>query len=244
MGNQLGKILIVDDEDRIRVLLRMYLEKEGYLVEEMKDGILAFDRALHNDFDLIVLDVMLQGMNGIEICVNIRQMKETPILMLTARSDEDQRLEGFRAGADGYVTKPFSPREVTCRVNAIVSRSSSVDYFSRMKNGRANLVFPHLVIEPEAHRVLVDGIKIQLSLKEYDLLKAMAMHYGKIFTREELLKEVWNYEFGRDYRTVDTHIKRVREKLNAASPEAAQLIQTIWGVGYRLIDPSMAPATP
>ncbi|MEX2461694.1 MAG: response regulator transcription factor [Paenibacillaceae bacterium] len=237
MENRAGKILIVDDEDRIRTLLRMYLEKEGYLVEDTNDGMIALDRALHKDFDLIVLDVMLPGMNGIEICSNIRQIKETPILMLTARSDEDQRLDGFRAGADDYVTKPFSPREVTCRVNAIVSRSSAAAYLSWKKNVCTNLVFPHLVIEPDAHRVLVNGTKIQLTLKEYDLLNHMAIHYGKVFSREELLKEVWNYEFGVDFRTVDTHIKRVREKLNAASPEAALLIRTIWGVGYCLIDP-------
>jgi len=239
MNNHWGKILIVDDEDRIRALLRMYLEKEGYLIEETNDGIIALDKALHTHYDLIILDVMLPGMSGIEVCSSIRQQKETPILMLSARSDEDQRLDGFRAGVDDYVTKPFSPREVICRVNAIVSRSTAFDYFARKKNAQGNLVFPHLVIEPEAHRVIANGIKIPLSLKEYDLLMMLARHCGKVFTREELLKAVWNYEFIKDYRTVDTHIKRIREKLNAVSPKAAQWIHTIWGVGYGLKDPDV-----
>jgi two-component system response regulator ResD len=228
------RILVVDDEERIRRLLRMYLEKEGYVIQEAEDGEKALSLALDQDFDLILLDVMLPGMDGIEVCQRIRQVKATPILMLTAKGEEANRVQGFEVGADDYVVKPFSPREIIYRVKAILRRSSVTAYLSKDKVASNNIVFPHLVIEHDAHRVTAGGQEVSLTPKEYELLHYLASSPDKVFSRETLLKDVWNYEFFGDLRTVDTHVKRLREKLNKASPEAAAMITTVWGVGYKL----------
>ena len=228
------RILVVDDEERIRRLLRMYLEKEGYAIQEAEDGENALSLALDQDFDLILLDVMLPGMDGIEVCQRIRQVKATPILMLTAKGEEANRVQGFEVGADDYVVKPFSPREIIYRVKAILRRSSVTAYLSKDQVASNNIVFPHLVIEHDAHRVTAGGQEVSLTPKEYELLHYLASSPDKVFSRETLLKDVWNYEFFGDLRTVDTHVKRLREKLNKASPEAAAMITTVWGVGYKL----------
>jgi two-component system response regulator ResD len=227
-------ILVVDDEERIRRLLRMYLEKEGYLIEEAQDGEEALQKAGQRDYDLILLDLMLPGMDGIEVCSRLRQFKSTPVIMLTAKGEESNRVQGFEAGADDYVVKPFSPREVIYRVKAILRRSSATAYLSREVASSNNIVFPHLVIEHDAHRVTAEGKEVALTPKEYELLHYLAVSPDKVFSREDLLKDVWNYEFFGDLRTVDTHVKRLREKLNRVSPEAAAMITTVWGVGYKL----------
>jgi len=227
-------ILVVDDEERIRRLLRMYLEKEGYLIEEAQDGEEALQKAEQRDYDLILLDLMLPGMDGIEVCSRLRQFKSTPVIMLTAKGEESNRVQGFEAGADDYVVKPFSPREVIYRVKAILRRSSATAYLSKEVASSNNIVFPHLVIEHDAHRVTAEGKEVALTPKEYELLHYLAVSPDKVFSREDLLKDVWNYEFFGDLRTVDTHVKRLREKLNRVSPEAAAMITTVWGVGYKL----------
>jgi two-component system response regulator ResD len=228
------KILVVDDEERIRRLLRMYLEKEDYAIEEAQDGETALRMATDRDYDLILLDLMLPGMDGIEVCAKLRQIKSTPVIMLTAKGEENNRVQGFEAGADDYVVKPFSPREVIYRVKAILRRSSVTAYLSREVVSSNKIVFPHLVIEHDAHRVTAGGHEVALTPKEYELLHYLAMSPDKVFSREELLRDVWNYEFFGDLRTVDTHVKRLREKLNKVSPEAAAMITTVWGVGYKL----------
>ncbi|CAM3570168.1 response regulator transcription factor [Marinicrinis lubricantis] len=227
-------ILIVDDEERIRRLLRMYLEKEGYAIEEAEDGETALKKAIDKDYELILLDVMLPGIDGTEVCARLRTHKSTPIIMLTAKGEEVNRVQGFEAGADDYVVKPFSPREVIYRVRAILRRSSATAYLSKEGRASNNIVFPHLIIEHDAHRVTAGGVEISLTPKEYELLHYLAVSPDKVFSREELLKDVWNYEFFGDLRTVDTHVKRLREKLNRVSPEAAAMITTVWGVGYKL----------
>lgn len=229
-----SSILVVDDEDRIRRLLRMYLEKEGYLIDEAPDGETALQKALEQDYDLILLDVMLPGMDGIEVCGKLRQTKSTPIIMLTAKGEENNRVQGFEVGADDYVVKPFSPREVIYRVKAILRRSSATAYLSKEVASSNNIVFPNLIIEHDAHRVTAGGEEVALTPKEYELLHYLAISPDKVFSREELLKDVWNYEFFGDLRTVDTHVKRLREKLNKVSSEAATMITTVWGVGYKL----------
>lgn len=231
---QRSRILVVDDEERIRRLLRMYLEKEGYEIEETPDGESALQLALEQDFDLILLDIMLPGMDGVEVCTRLRQTKSTPIIMLTAKGEENNRVQGFEVGADDYVVKPFSPREVIYRVKAILRRSSATAYLSKEVASSNNIVFPHLIIEHDAHRVTAGGQEVALTPKEYELLHYLASSPDKVFSREELLKDVWNYEFFGDLRTVDTHVKRLREKLNKVSPEAATMITTVWGVGYKL----------
>lgn len=227
-------ILIVDDEERIRRLLRMYLEKEGYTIEEAEDGETALQKATEQDFDLILLDLMLPGIDGIEVCSRLRQVKATPVIMLSAKGEEANRVQGFEVGADDYVVKPFSPREVIYRVKAVLRRSSATAFLAKDSNSSNNIVFPHLIIEHDAHRVTAGGQEVALTPKEYELLHYLASSPDKVFSREELLKDVWNYEFFGDLRTVDTHVKRLREKLNKVSPEAAVMITTVWGVGYKL----------
>lgn len=234
MSDPIPTILVVDDEERIRRLLRMYLEKEGYLIEEAEDGETALKKALERNYDLILLDVMLPGMDGVMVCERLRQEKATPIIMLTAKGEESNRVQGFEVGADDYVVKPFSPREVIYRVKAILRRSSSTAYLATDSSTSNNIVFPHLIIEHDAHRVTAGGQEVSLTPKEYELLHYLANAPDKVFSREDLLKDVWNYEFFGDLRTVDTHVKRLREKLNKVSPEAAAMITTVWGVGYKL----------
>jgi two-component system response regulator ResD len=154
--------------------------------------------------------------------------------MLTAKGEETNRVSGFEVGADDYVVKPFSPREVIYRVKAILRRSSATAYLSKESTSSNNIVFPNLVIEHDAHRVTAGGQEVALTPKEYELLHYLAVSPDKVFSREELLKDVWNYEFFGDLRTVDTHVKRLREKLNKVSPDAAAMITTVWGVGYKL----------
>ncbi|SFB18869.1 two-component system, OmpR family, response regulator ResD [Cohnella sp. OV330] len=229
-----NRILVVDDEERIRRLLRMYLEKEGYVIEEAEDGETALKLALEEEYDLIVLDLMLPGIDGMEVCSRLRQSKATPVIMLTAKGEEVNRVQGFEAGADDYVVKPFSPREVIFRIKAILRRSSATAFLSKELNTSNNIVFPHLVIEHDAHRVTAGGQEVNLTPKEYELLHYLASSPDKVFSREDLLKDVWNYDFFGDLRTVDTHVKRLREKLNRVSTEAAAMITTVWGVGYKL----------
>ncbi|MCR2803052.1 response regulator transcription factor [Paenibacillus soyae] len=229
-----NRILVVDDEERIRRLLKMYLEKEGYTIDEAEDGETALRLASNTDYALILLDVMLPGIDGVEVCSRLRQVKATPVIMLTAKGEEMNRVQGFEVGADDYVVKPFSPREVIYRVKAILRRSSATAFLTKELNTSNNIVFPHLVIEHDAHRVTAGGQEVSLTPKEYELLHYLAVSPDKVFSREELLKDVWNYEFFGDLRTVDTHVKRLREKLNKVSSEAASMITTVWGVGYKL----------
>ncbi|AYB38727.1 response regulator transcription factor [Brevibacillus laterosporus] len=229
------RILIVDDEERIRRLLKMYLERENYYIDEAEHGEEALDKALNQDYDIILLDLMLPGMDGIEVCEKIREQKATPIIMLTAKGEETNRVNGFEAGADDYVVKPFSPREVVFRVKAILRRSSATAFLKTdTVSSHSILVFPELTIDHDAHKVTANGVEVNLTPKEYELLHYLALSPDKVFTREELLKDVWHYDFFGDLRTVDTHIKRLREKLNKVSPDAAQMISTVWGVGYKL----------
>ncbi|GGM22614.1 DNA-binding response regulator [Paraliobacillus quinghaiensis] len=228
-----NNILIVEDEDRIRRLLRMYLEREGYSVEEAEDGEIGLELALKNDFTLIILDLMLPGENGIEVCRKIREEKATPIIMLTAKGEEANRVEGFEVGTDDYIVKPFSPREVVLRVKALLRRSSTIPVPTAESKTKDVLEFAHILIDNDAHRVLADGVEVGLTPKEYELLHFLASAPDKVFDRERLLKEVWKYEFFGDLRTVDTHVKRLREKLNKVSKDAAKMIVTVWGVGYK-----------
>lgn len=228
------RILVVDDEARIRRLVRMYLEREGYEIEEAEDGDTALAKAVETDYDLILLDLMLPGMDGIDVCQELRKKKATPVIMLTARGEETNRIQGFEVGADDYVVKPFSPRELVHRVKALLRRASATAYLKTDQSANNAIVFPDLTIDHDAHRVVAGGEEVNLTPKEYELLHYLAQSPDKVFSREELLKDVWHYDFFGDLRTVDTHVKRLREKLNRASPEAAAMIATVWGVGYKL----------
>jgi two-component system, OmpR family, response regulator ResD len=228
-----AKILVVDDEERIRRLLKMYLERENYVIEEAENGEVALEKALQSDYDLILLDLMMPGKDGIEVCKEIREVKATPIIMLTAKGEEINRVQGFEVGTDDYIVKPFSPREVVLRVKALLRRSSPVSFLQTDTTTKDVIVFPHLTIDNDAHRVTADGHEVGLTPKEYELLLFLAKAPDKVYDREQLLKEVWHYEFFGDLRTVDTHVKRLREKLNKVSADAAKMIVTVWGVGYK-----------
>lgn len=232
MGTE-TKILVVDDEERIRRLLRMYLERENYKIEEAEDGETALARALDKDYDLILLDLMLPGISGEEVCKRLREKKATPVIMLTAKEEEADRVQGFEVGADDYVVKPFSPREIVLRVKALLRRSSTTKFLETETTTKNVLIFPHLTIDHDAHRVKADDKEVNLTPKEYELIYFLAKSPDKVFSREQLLKDVWHYDFFGDLRTVDTHVKRLREKLNNISPEAASMIVTVWGVGYK-----------
>ncbi|WP_158735280.1 response regulator transcription factor [Alteribacillus sp. YIM 98480] len=228
-----AKVLVVDDEERIRRLLKMYLEREDYIVEEAENGEEALDLAMNNDYDVILLDLMMPGIDGIEVCQELRKSKATPVIMLTAKGEESNRVQGFEVGTDDYIVKPFSPREVILRVKALLRRSSSTKFLQTETQAKDVLVFPHLTIDNDAHRVTANNEIISLTPKEYELLLYLAQAPDKVFSREQLLKDVWNYDFFGDLRTVDTHIKRLREKLSKVSQEAADMISTVWGVGYK-----------
>ncbi|MDO5374750.1 response regulator [Staphylococcus rostri] len=227
------EILVVDDEHRIRKLLRLFLEREGYEVAEASDGREAFELATKYDYACILLDLMLPEMDGLEVATRLRETKDTPIIMLTAKGEENNRVEGFESGADDYIVKPFSPREVVLRLKALLRRTQSATAEQNEPHARDMIEFKHLTIDNDAHKVLADGSPVNLTPKEYELLIFLAKTPNKVFDREQLLKEVWHYEFYGDLRTVDTHVKRLREKLNRVSSDAALMIQTVWGVGYK-----------
>ncbi|WP_182199445.1 response regulator transcription factor [Paraliobacillus salinarum] len=231
--DDLNKILVIEDEERIRRLLKMYLEREGYEIDEASDGEEGLQLAIANDYALTLLDLMLPGKDGIDVCKSLRNKKATPVIMLTAKGEEANRVEGFEVGADDYIVKPFSPREVVLRVKALLRRSTASSSTNTQSTTKDVLEFKHLVIDNDAHRVLADDQEVSLTPKEYELLHFLASSPDKVFDREQLLKEVWQYEFFGDLRTVDTHVKRLREKLNKVSQGAGKMILTVWGVGYK-----------
>jgi len=230
MGLQSQQILIVEDELRIRNLLRLYLVREGFEVDEATTGEIGLEKALRYDYDLLILDVMLPSMDGFFVTSRIRQYKTTPILILTAKDSEEDVIQGFESGADDYVTKPFSPREVVHRIRSVVRR--------RQAGNHENLTFYRrlklrdFTLEDD-HKLSSRGKEIHLTPKEYELLFYLATSPDKLFSRENILQNVWNYDYSVDYRTVDTHIKRVREKLDDISAGFSSMIQTIWGIGYK-----------
>ncbi|NQX66089.1 response regulator transcription factor [Paenibacillus alba] len=229
-----NKVLIVDDEERTRKLIRMYLESEHALIDEADNGEQALMKALDCDYDLIIMDWLMPGLSGLEVCHTLRGFKQTPIIMITAKSDETDRILGFEAGVDDYICKPFSPKELILRIKAILKRTTPDKFWDKQPHFNDQLIFANLIIEQHARRVLVNGQELSLTSKEYELLRYFSIHIGKICTRDRLFKEIWKYEESGDHRTVDTHIKRLREKLHLYSPAAASMIRTVWGIGYRM----------
>lgn len=219
------KILVVDDEKRMVDLVRLYMEKEGFSVDEAYDGQQALDMISETSYSLIILDLMLPVIDGWTVCRELRKKYDIPVIMLTARGEEFDKVLGFELGADDYVVKPFSPRELTARVKALLRRTS------QSIEDSPSLVFPDLTIDPTSRVVKANDEEVNLTPKEFDLLYFLAKNKDKVFTREKLLEEVWGYDFYGSLRTVDTHIKQLREKLGRS--KAASYISTIWGVGYK-----------
>lgn len=226
-------ILIVDDEINIRELMKFNLEKEQYKVLEAEDGVQALACIEQNKPDLVLLDLMLPKMDGIEVCKRVKSNPKTagiPIIMLTARADEIDKIIGLEMGADDYITKPFSPREVVARVRAVLRRqqpsSNSVD---------GELIVGDIKINFISYEVWIGEEKIELTPKEYELLKLFLTNLNRVFSREQLLEKIWGYEYYGDTRTVDVHIRHLRYKLEK-STHFADAIQTVRGVGYKLVD--------
>lgn len=219
------KILIVDDEERIRTLVKKYAVFEGHEITEASDGMEAIRLCKSQDFDVIILDIMMPELDGFSTCREIRKTKQTPILMLSARGEEYDRINGFELGIDDYVVKPFSPKELMLRIDAIMRRTKGNTGITKDKP----VSFGGLIIDFAARLVCIDGKRIDMSPKEYDLLFYMVKNRGTALTRENLITNVWDFDYYGDERTLDTHIKLLRQHL----AEYSRFIVTLRGVGYR-----------
>lgn len=227
------RILVVDDDPTVAEVVAGYLERAGYVVDRAADGPAALARAAAHRPDLVVLDLMLPGIDGLEVCARLRERGPVPVIMLTARGDEDDRILGLEVGADDYVTKPFSPRELILRVGSVLRRT-------RPGNAPARrLAAAGLTADPASRRATKDGTELSLTLREFDLLAFFLAHPGHAYGREDLMREVWGWDFG-DLSTVTVHVRRLRGKIET-DPARPRLIQTVWGVGYRF-DPAGPPA--
>lgn len=217
------KILVVDDEARMRKLVRDFLNKEGYEVIEAADGNEALDKFYEdNSISLIILDVMMPGPDGYEVCKEIRSQSTVPIIMLTAKGEERDELQGFNTGADEYISKPFSPKILVARVNALLRRSNKLEAEERLEAGG-------IVLDKTAHTVTIDGEQVELSFKEFELLTYFMENQSVALSREKILNNVWNYDYFGDARTIDTHVKKLRSKIG----DKGDYIKTIWGMGYK-----------
>ena len=226
----MSRILIVEDEVAIADLEKDYLELSGFEVEIENDGTKGLERALHEEFDLFILDLMLPGVDGFEICKKIRETKNTPILMVSAKKDDIDKIRGLGLGADDYVTKPFSPSELVARVKAHLARYERLIGSNMPQNDIIEI--RGLKIDTTARRVWVNGEEKQFTTKEFDLLTFLAENPNHVFTKEELFRKIWDMESIGDIATVTVHIKKIREKIEM-NTNKPQYIETIWGVGYR-----------
>ncbi len=218
------KILVVDDESRMRKLIKDFLTKSGYEVLEAEDGEKAVDLFLAvKDIALMILDIMMPKMDGWQVCREIRKNSKVPIIMLTAKSSEADELKGFELGVDEYISKPFSPKILVARVEAVLRRSNAVAAEEIISAG-------DIVIDKSAHQVTIEGKPVELSYKEFELLNYFMENQGIALSREKILNNVWNYDYFGDARTIDTHVKKLRSKLGEKGTE---YIKTIWGMGYK-----------
>jgi len=225
----MAKILVVDDEAVIVKGIKFNLEREGYQVETGYDGEAAVELARGGGFDLILLDLMMPKIDGLQACMRIREFSNVPIIMLTARGEDTDKILGFEYGADDYVTKPFNILELKARIRALLRRSGSVE----KKAAGNELTAGHIKLDTGERAAWKDGIPVELTAKEFDLMELLLRNPGRVYSRENLLNVVWGYEYIGDYRTVDVHVRRLREKLEL-DPANPEYIRTKWGVGYYL----------
>jgi len=223
-------ILIVDDEEHIRELVAHYLMREGFAVEHAATGPEALEKAARLDPALIVLDIMLPGISGTDVCREIRKTSQVPILMLTAKDDIFDKVVGFELGADDYLTKPFEPKELVVRIKALQRRAQP------QERPNTAIAIGNFRIDPERREVRLDSRTVELRPKEFDLLLALARHPGQVFSREQLLNSVWGYDFEGFSRTVDVHVQHIRDKMQSAGGGTGWIV-TIWGVGYKFEAP-------
>ena len=223
------KILVVDDEKVLVKGIKFNLENEGYEVEVGYDGEQAVELARNGAFDLIILDLMMPKIDGLQACMRIREFSNVPIIMLTARSEDTDKIIGFECGADDYITKPFNILELKARIRAIVRRAGS----AAQKDKSTRLTQGHIVLDTDERSAYKDGTPVDLTAKEFDLMELLMRNPGRVYSRENLLNIVWGYEYAGEYRTVDVHVRRLREKLEL-DPANPEYILTKWGVGYYL----------
>lgn len=217
-------VLIVDDEDRIRDIIKEYLDFEGYTYDEASNGMEAIDKIKDNEYNVVILDIMMPKVDGFTVVREVRKFSDVPVIMLSARGEEYDKLFGFEMGVDDYITKPFSPKELVARVKAILKRSGAI------AEKQGILKIPGIEIDETGRKVLVDGKQITLTPKEFDILVYMVKNQNIVLSREKILSTIWGYEFFGDDRTVDTHIKMLR---NSIEPYR-NYIKTIWSIGYKL----------
>ncbi|XME02014.1 response regulator transcription factor [Lachnospiraceae bacterium C1.1] len=217
------KVLVVDDESRMRKLVKDFLTKKNYAVIEAGDGVEALDKFFEEkDISLVILDVMMPKMDGWQVLREIREYSQVPVIMLTAKTEERDELQGFDYGADEYISKPFSPKILVARVDALLRRSNALVEEKQLKAGG-------IVLDQAAHSVTIDGTNVDLSFKEFELLTFLMENEGIALSREKILNNVWNYDYFGDARTIDTHVKKLRSKLG----DHGNCIKTIWGMGYK-----------
>lgn len=221
-----NRILVVDDDPNISRLVKMYLEKEGFEVETAYRGDEALKAFRESAPNLVLLDVMLPGMDGWQVCREVRKLSNIPVIMLTAKDETFDKVLGLELGADDYIVKPFEPKELVARIKAVIRR------YQGAETPEKEMIFPGLSINISAYAVTYRGRSLDMPPRELELLYFLASHAGQVFTREQLLEKVWGYEYFGDSRTVDVHVKRIREKLTD-SEELGWAIKTVWGVGYK-----------
>lgn len=226
--NKQQTVLIADDEPQIREILSIYFKKEGFKVIEAADGAEALVQVQAGKPDIILLDIMMPVLDGLEVCKQVRKISDIPIIMLTAKDSDDDRVLGLEIGADDYISKPFNTREVVARVKAVLRRTNA----SMSGQNKQVLEYPNLMINLSEYRVVAFGREITFTAKEMELLWCLASNPGIVFSRNQLLEKIWGYTYYGDTRTVDTHIKRVRHKLDIP-PDSTWDIMTVWGVGYK-----------
>ena len=225
MKTQNHRIMVVDDDPNIAQLIRLYLESEGYRVEHYLDGVSCVESFKSNPPNLVILDIVLPGMDGWDVCKEIRKVSDVPIIMLTAKGETFDKVLGLELGADDYIVKPFDPKELVARVKAVLRRSNAPGIREKIVS------YPNLTVNIGNYTVEYHGETIEMPPKELELLYFLASHPNKVFTREQLLDQVWGYDFYGDTRTVDVHVKRLREKFT--DPDDSWSIKTVWGVGYK-----------
>jgi len=218
-------ILVADDDKNICELIRLYLEKNGFKSECVFDGQTAIDALRTNDFSAVILDIMMPKLDGMEVLKEIRKTSTIPVIMLTAKGETIDKILGLELGADDYIVKPFEPQELIARLKAVLRRSASDDVSDEA------MVFDNLYLNRSTYEMKVNGIAVDVPPKEFELLTFLCAHPNKVYTRDQLLNEVWGYDYYGDSRTVDVHVKRIREKIDGISPDWS--LRTIWGVGYK-----------
>lgn len=230
VGICMAKVLIIEDDVCIRELLSLYLKHSGYEVIEAGSGEEGLEILKQTQFTIIILDIMLPGIDGISLCKKIRKQNSTPIIMLTAKNDEDDKVIGLDAGADDYLTKPFGPKELLARIRALLRRTNLKTEETREET--RNYRFKDFEVNIETRTVIIQGSKVTLPGKEFDLLVLFVTSHGRVFTREQILNKIWGFDYFGDTRTVDVHVQRLRKKIEP-NPDQPTYIKTVWGFGYR-----------